>query len=72
MFIQYSTTDETDAAKAASILSKLIKEKGIKVHHLEKMLRTTTIKPIASGKMRPPRETFERIIKLGETYGIQT
>lgn len=71
MYRVYDPVSEEEQRRAENVIRVLVEEKGIKIHHLAKMLHTTTIKKIAQGNMRAPRETLERIVKLGETYGIR-
>jgi len=69
---QYQTgVSEEETTKAKRVL-KFVREKGVKWEHMEAMLRSTCIRKIAGGTMRPPRETYERIIGLGVTYGLTT
>lgn len=71
MYRVYNPVSEEEQRRAEHVIRVLIEEKGIKIHQLEKMLHTTTIKKIARGHMRPPRETLERIVGLGDAYGIR-
>ena len=71
MYRVYNPVTAEEQRRAETVIRQLIEEKGIKMHQLEKMLHTTTIKKIAHGHMRAPRETLERIVGLGETYGIR-
>lgn len=67
MYRVYDPVTEEESARAEEILQTL-RERGLKIKHLEKLLLSTSIKFIASGKMRPNREVFERIISLGALY----
>jgi hypothetical protein len=55
--------------RARRVLEK-VRGKGVKVGHMERQLRNQSVGKILSGKMRPPRELYARILAWGESYGV--
>jgi hypothetical protein len=65
---EHSTSDE-EAMRARRVL-QAARAKGLKVEHMERMLRSSSVKKVLGGKMRPPRELYLRILAWGESYGV--
>jgi hypothetical protein len=64
----YSTSDE-EAMRAKRVLEE-VRSKGVKVHHMQKMLCSSSVTKILAGKLRPPRELYNRILSFGTSYGV--